>query len=47
MQYDINPIFLSLMFVHELDQHELVRWRVYMRGCMRPVHAWLLAWLSI
>ena len=27
--------------------HELVCWRVYMCGCMRPVHVWLVAWLSI
>ena len=34
-------------YVHELDRMELVHWGVYMRGCMRPVHAWLVAWLSI
>jgi len=33
--------------VHELDRMELVHSLVYMRGCMRPVHAWLVAWLSI
>ena len=31
--------------VHELDRMELVRWLVYMHGCMRPIHAWLVAWL--
>ena len=34
-------------YVHELDRMELVHWRVYMRGYMRPVHVWLVAWLSI
>ena len=34
-------------YVHELDRMELVRWLVYMRGYMRHVHAWLVAWLSI
>ena len=41
----VRPMLCA--FVHELDRHELVRRRVYMRGCMRLVHVWLLAWLSI
>ena len=32
---------------HELDWMELVCWLVQMRGWMRPVHVWLVAWLSI